>query len=415
MTADAYATTLGQQSVWFADQALGVTSAYHVTVTVSIDGFVSRSSIDQACERLADSTPALRVRIGIDDNGDVVQWFSAELLPIEWLAVPEGCDDKTVQRVIREGVSRPFDVDGGALVRFVAVRADDQRTVLVIVGHHTVMDGVTQGIVADRFVECLSGPVAPQPPERYLDLVRQVVRAETQAAVTDIPYWLSRLVDGLQTGDWATEGGAVGSGGNTRTPLPADRLEEYRRVAADLHVSLFTVVLGVVHHVLGTFGVTTSVVCSAASVRPRDGSHDRTAGCFVNQVPLIARHEPGETAMDLVARQSPQWREDIRRRYLPLITIRDALSARSGVPVRLDHAFASFRSPQATKGWQVGPLSVTAEIFNRYYEPKADLSVRFMWQAATLEYDIEWSPDAPRGLGADFAAALRSRFGSASV
>jgi hypothetical protein len=411
-----YPTTLAQASVWFADQWLNGASAYHVTVTFRIEGEVGCAFIERACAKLVASTPALRARIGINGRGEVVQWFAGGGVPMIWTECPADSPDETLNKLLRDEICRPLDSDGGALARFSIIRVGNERTIIILVGHHVIMDGISQGVIADRFFQCLAGGnTEAESEDAYVELVNWVRSAEEEALARDGAYWTRRLGQDLGDTDWAIPGFSGSDGGNIRALVPPDCLRRFRELAGKMEISLFSVILGFIHRILAEQGMTRSVVCTAASVRPRMGTANQMVGCFINQIPLIAAHDSGETLAALLSRESPRWGEDLRRRFLPLPAISELLPRNGGAPIRLDRVFTSYRQPQAVRSRDCGPFRVTAEIFNRYYQAKTDLTVRFMSQADQLEYDVEWSVEARRGLGDDFAAALQFSLGAARL
>ncbi|MFC3890930.1 condensation domain-containing protein [Lentzea rhizosphaerae] len=404
---DVHPTTLGQSSVWFAAQYHGESSAYNVTTVVDIDGDLPRRRVEEAYRLLVEVTPTLQFRTGLGESGDVVQWLDPAEVRVEWVSPAPGAE---VDEVLRDAVSRPFEVDGGVLHRIVAARLSASRTRVSLSVHHVLMDGRSKTLLTERFLACLDGSVVAQKPADYLELVERVRAAEASAVRRDLDYWTTRLApvigqETIGTADQAAQPVRGHLSQRLREDLSADCVAHFRRIAREAGTGLFSVLFGSIHRVLGVMGRRASVVCTAASVRPRDGFGGEVLGCFVNQVPLVCAHRPGDTLAELVMAEADGWREDLRRRHVPLMVIVNALPR--PVP-RLDRIFTSYLDMEGTLQWRHGHLSATCDLFNVYHETKTDLTVRFVPHDGRIGCDVEWSDNSAPELGQEFAEVLRS-------
>lgn len=400
-------TTASQAAIWVADQYLGPSGAYNVAVILTVRGGMTRADVEGACRRLARATPALRIRMGIDRQGNIVQWFAPKGPVLEWLGTVAG----DMADVYRRCIDRPFEADGGELTRFVACETSDGDIAVMIIGHHAVLDGLSQALIAERFVACLRGVPGSQSPGRYRDLVRWCIDREERAKSSNQDYWFDRVATGLGDGDWVASSRVAGRRENHRSLMPDSCHRRLSFLSARCHVSLFLMLMGAIHHTLAASGMSRTVVCTAVSLRPPDGSCDDVVGCFVGQIPLIAASRQGESLADLVLREAPHWQCDLRRRHTPFPVIISQLRGHGGEKVRIDRVITSFRRSQSLMAWHLGSGDVVADIFNKYYSAKTDLSVRFMARGSGLEYDIEWSADAPVELSTMFDARFMDAAG----
>jgi condensation domain-containing protein len=403
MIADRFAATHGQAAIWFADQAIGPTSAYSVVVRATVRGAVG-DRVRRACDALPAAVPATRLRLGLDAGGGLVQWFDDGPLAVD--RVHLATDGGDLDEVVRDWVvATPFESDGGSLFRVLCVETAPELTVVVLSGHHTVLDGISQSILAATFVSCLTGDASPQPAGRYRSLVEHV-RADEQRALADdlaAQVWLLETVRpiGPDEADWSG-GGSTAAEGHRRRAVDVATAQRAVECARWLGVSGFSVSLAWVGLAFARTGLTRSVVCAATSSRPRGVPSADVVGCFVNQVPLVSRHEPGQNVADVVAANATGWRDALRRRLVPLPAVVNRVRGAG-----LDHAFMSFRAARAVQRHRC-PDGVTVEtdVFHVYPERKSDLSVRFMGEDSALDYDVEWNRGAPERLGPAFATAL---------
>lgn len=270
-------TTMGHAALWFADQRTEP-GAYTMSITCSVTGPLTDIEITAALDRFIAAEPVLRVRMGLDEHGDVVQWFDPEPPRVDFadVTLPDPraglSEDDRVAEAVRPHLVEPFDVDGGPLSRLIALRAAD-RTILVAAVHHLLIDGVAQVVYADRLAAAVLGTPVPGSAAGYLALVEEVRAGERRAEETDGEYWAQRVGGRLGTEEWA--------GPTTDTTAEVVRanaspagLERIDALAGDLGVSRFLVLAGMLHRALA---LPRTVVCAATSVRPRRGFED-TAG-----------------------------------------------------------------------------------------------------------------------------------------
>lgn len=393
MSEEKHRTTTGQSAIWLADQLMGQTGAYNASLRLSIEGDIDRRIIERSCERFVSASPSLRLRMGLDADGDVVQWTSPTPPPVNWL--PSGSSE-----TLDHSIAEPFDAEGGALSRLAVAQVHERRTDVVIVCHHAVIDGVSQAILANTFLTCLDSAVTAPEESRYRELVSVVRDAEEKSRAEDRDYWRASLENHPPA--WPVS--VVSSPGTRREFVPDECLASFRSLASALGVSLSQVVLGAIKDVFRGLGLLRTAICIAASVRPRDGSFDDVAGYFANLVPLTAAPPASGTLAELVKQLSPSWRAALRRRNYPLMALAHEFSR----SVRLDRVIVSFRQEQCIRHHCHGALHVTADLFNSYFSPQTDLCLRFMPQGDRVMYEVQWSGCGPAGLGQDFTDAFRS-------
>lgn len=399
-------TTTGQAAMWYADQREGADGSYSVTVVWTVGGDVAAARIAGAWSRVQRETPALRMRMGLDRAGAVVQWLSSEELALDHADFqdrPEGGTEGAA--FLTQRSAQAFDSDGGPLARLVCARVRRDVTVVALVAHHLIVDGLSQVYLARRFAAALLPPGGEPSSQHYAAVTGAVRQAEARTREADRAYWVPRVAGFLGGADWFT-GAPTAHPGYASGGVSGDGLALLVAAAHDLGVTVYLLVAAAVHRALSIAGAGRTVVCSSVSVRPSGGAHDDVVGCFVNVIPLTASHAPGETLGDLVRRESAGWRRDHRHRHLSLLDIAGTDGAVSGAPNRLDRVFLGFRQTDPTLTWTGPGLTLSAGLANRYPATKSDLQVRFFRGADRLHYELEWS--AATGWGAVFAEALEA-------
>ncbi|WP_134728258.1 non-ribosomal peptide synthetase [Amycolatopsis nivea] len=181
----------GQRQLWFLEELLPGTAAYVSHVAVRLSGPVSVPEAERALNAVVARHSALRTAI-VSDDGQPVQVVSDELcLGIELInaeATPDA-GRELAARVAR----RPFDLGRAPLLRAALVRVADDDHVLVLAGHHAVVDGWSFSLLLRDFATAYRGAPLPPPSARYAQFARwQRDRPELGTRLT---YWREQLSD----------------------------------------------------------------------------------------------------------------------------------------------------------------------------------------------------------------------------
>ncbi|MBW4717941.1 non-ribosomal peptide synthetase [Saccharothrix obliqua] len=278
----------GQRRLWLLDQLMPG-PVYNIGWRVALDGPVEPESLHGALNAVVARHEALRTTFAAEDGVPVQVVTTAR--PVD-LPVRDVADDE-VDEVVRELVEQPFDLHAGPLLRSALLRLPD-RWVLVLVLHHSVVDGWSCDVLFDELARCYAGEgdALPELPVQYPDYaVWQREQVEAGAFAADARYWREALRDVPTV--------LPLPGDRPRPATPTGRGAELRRelTAADgSFARLLAVFQCVLHRVTGQadFLVATPV---AARTRPET---EGLVGFVANTLPLRATFTPDTTVGDVV-------------------------------------------------------------------------------------------------------------------
>jgi glutamate-1-semialdehyde aminotransferase/acyl carrier protein len=138
-----------QMEVWLATRlAPEASRAFHEQVIYDLDGPVNLMALRHAVQRVVHRHEGLRARENTKGEGWIVE--PAAHVPVEEVDLThlgEAEREAELARRIRADVSADFDLVRGPLVRVTLYRTGQDRSTLVIAGHHLVIDGWSMGIV----------------------------------------------------------------------------------------------------------------------------------------------------------------------------------------------------------------------------------------------------------------------------
>ncbi|MER5302370.1 non-ribosomal peptide synthase/polyketide synthase [Streptomyces lasiicapitis] len=291
--------------------------AYQVQYVLHLTGPVVPSRMRAAGQAVLDRHPALRTAFvnGGDSDGMVqlvvdgveLPWRYADFSTEEDFESFEGFED-----FLAEDLKAHFDPVEPPMLRLSLVKRgglkqDEERYDLVLTAHHALFDGWSLPLLTQDLLRCYAdtegGTGSIPPPSRtYRDYLQWLFQQDdTESAQA----WRAEL-DGVDEPTLLAPGvraGADSAGiGQVAVPLPAPEAQELARRAADLGVTLNTLVQGAWGILLGQLTNRQDVVLSA-TVAGRPASLpgvDSVVGMFLNTVPVRVRCAPGDSLADLL-------------------------------------------------------------------------------------------------------------------
>ncbi len=188
-----------QERLWFMEQFAPGTVAYGVPLLVRLGADADLSALATALRELAARHESLRMRFPATDDGRpsvVVDPPGAIPLPV--CDVP---DSMAARAAVEAAAQRPFDLEGGPLLRALVLRvAGGAEHSVLLDMHHIVTDGWSNDIIlaelGSRYLAARQGEPAPAAPEptQYGDFAAwQRQQLSAPAASEHLDYWLSRL------------------------------------------------------------------------------------------------------------------------------------------------------------------------------------------------------------------------------
>ncbi|NUP48318.1 MAG: hypothetical protein HOW97_13570, partial [Catenulispora sp.] len=323
-----------QQGLWFAERTGTAAAAYLVPAVVVVPEPMERAAIDAAWTTLVRRHPLLAARV-VESGGEPRLIRAAgpagEPLPVAHRTVGAA----GLMAVLAEELAVTFDFTGadgavGPLARCVALRVDDGRTVVMIVGHHLVLDASGRDLVGADLAAALSGQDLGT---GSLERIGELVRAQSDRIAEALPaaraFWSDRpappaevLMPGLAATPTVAEA-ATHLDIRWNPQLDAAMTAG----AAELGVTRFEILLAGIHAVLARYGNTlTSVAVDVTTRRPETAGE---LGMWVNEVPVTMSVDAKVSFSDLVRAVRAEARAAYAHREVP------PARARTGLPPRL--------------------------------------------------------------------------------
>jgi amino acid adenylation domain-containing protein/FkbH-like protein len=253
-----YPLSPAQQRLWFIDRLEGGSRAYHIPLSLRLQGVVDQLTLVRSLETLTERHSALRARFGEVDGVPVQQIAPSEgfdLKIVNLRDIPTDLQDREVWRTSQEEDSIPFDLSSGPLIRGRLLELSDHYYVLLVTMHHIVSDGWSVGVLVRElgllYGAYLNGEENPLPPldiqfTDYVAWQRQSLAGTELEA--QLEYWREHLQGApglleLPT-DRSRPSAMTYQGGNVNVSVGSEltrRLKEFsKRKSLTLAIMLFT-------------------------------------------------------------------------------------------------------------------------------------------------------------------------------
>ncbi len=307
-----------QEAMWVTWQLDPGKWEHVIPVALAAEGDLDLPQLRAAVAQLGRRHPVLRARVRNTPEGMALCWADAAPIPVTVRTVTGPRDQAIV------AARSPFDLDRGPLAR-VEVLTGPEYTVLLITVHHIVLDGTSTPILLDDLRRAYAGEDLGQP-EGLAPLVEHARRSREAADGTEgeslRAFWRDALrnlpparllparaaEDGTDAAEWPHALGPVLSDG-------------VRRLAKDLGVSYFTVLLGALfvtlHHHTGSDDL---IVSAPYHGRSDEQLRDRV-GFFVNVLPFRQRLSPSDSYRQILRSLHATVRAGLTHGELPLPAI----------------------------------------------------------------------------------------------
>ncbi|MFI9764407.1 amino acid adenylation domain-containing protein [Streptomyces sp. NPDC051963] len=305
----------GQSGIQFqAALAEGSFDVYHMQFVLHLSGHVDPARMRAAGQALLDRYPNLRSAFLSGADGEPVQ-VVAEHVAIPWRHIDlsghgESEQDAALDRALADDRADQLDPTRPPLIRLALLTCGPRQAKLIVTAHHTLFDGWSSPMVITDLIRLYAGTDDLTPVRSYGDYLAWLSVQDHQASAAR---WNAEL-DGFDqptlVAPNAAFQGAASALGRVEVPLSIDKGRELARRAAELGVTLNTLLQGAWAMLLGQLTGQHDVVFGAAvNGRPADlvGS-DEMVGLFINTLPtrVFCRpdHTMGEVITDLQNRQT---------------------------------------------------------------------------------------------------------------
>ncbi|MFD8204766.1 condensation domain-containing protein, partial [Streptomyces sp. NPDC059701] len=293
--------SFAQQRLWFLDQLTPGSAEYLVPFGLRVRGKLDVGAMGAAFTGLVTRHEVLRTRFVTDGSGRPAQVVDAPwvVTPVvhDVRALPAADREQAASDIMATEARRPFELDGGRLLRVDVVRVADDDQFVLLTMHHIVSDGWSSGILARELRELYAATLAgrgaslPELPVQYADFaVWQREQLSGEFLESQLAYWRERLA-GVTTLELPTDHGRPaereGAEGDTvYFSVPSEVTEALRAAASGQGASLFMALLSVFQIVLARYCRQDDIAVGTPIAGRNRAETEDLIGFFVNTLVL---------------------------------------------------------------------------------------------------------------------------------
>ncbi|MES9782256.1 MULTISPECIES: non-ribosomal peptide synthetase [Bacillus cereus group] len=322
-----YPVSFAQKRMFLLHQMDPSSVSYNLPLAMNIEGEIDFERFQSAVNQLVDRHECLRTGIRmIEDN--VVQFIKQDVqIPIEKFCIKEDELQELMKRF-----SRPFDISQAPLARIAIVELEPERHLLLIDVHHIIADGISLQVILRDLMLLYSGGELQPLQLRYRDYaIWQEKWFESEGLNKQEEYWLKQFetdapVLDLPT-DFSRQDFLVAVGSDIEFSFSRTETELIKRLARDLAVTDYTLVLGMFSVLLAKYSGQDDIVVGSPIAGRRQPEVQEVVGMFVNTIAI--RSAP------ISSKKFSNYIKDLRETVLMAIDAQDypfeALVEKTGV------------------------------------------------------------------------------------
>ncbi len=184
--------SFAQQRLWFLDQFEPESTDYLSPSLLRLRGRLDVDALGTALTALVARHESLRTTFDSVDGHGVQVVTPPHRVEVPVLDVPGGEDG--LDEVLARETTRPFDLGRGPLLRPLLLRVAEDDHVLLLLAHHIVTDGWSNGVLTTELNVLYRGGALPDLPLQYADFaVWQRDRVTGPLLAEQLAFWRDRL------------------------------------------------------------------------------------------------------------------------------------------------------------------------------------------------------------------------------
>ncbi|NEB81026.1 amino acid adenylation domain-containing protein, partial [Streptomyces sp. SID14478] len=284
--------------------------AYHMQLVFHLSGEVDPERMRRAAQALLARHAGLRAAFVDRADGDVVQAVPRTApLPWQYLDLTAAAEPErtaTFERFLTEDRATHFDVDTPPLLRLALAVLEPGRAELVLTAHHVLLDGWSTPLLMRDLLLLYASDGDPAGLPGTRDFGTFLSWRARQDDAESARVWAAEL-DGVEEPTLlapGSEGPGADGVDQIEVALPPEEARELARHAAELGVTVNTLVQGAWGLLLSRLTGRTDVVFGAtvSGRPPAVPDVDSIVGMFINTLPVRVAYAPGDTLAEVLTR-----------------------------------------------------------------------------------------------------------------
>ena len=338
VAAESSPLSIAQRRLWFLDQLDPHKGAYHIALSLRVDGELSLSALEQALAEIVRRHEVLRSRISEFDGSPLqtVEVIRPVLNSLDLTGLDESERTGIAHRLISLIHSRIFDLAKAPLIRTWIVKVAEDSHILAVTMHHLVSDGWSGGIFNKELAALYDSHQAGSTstlkalPAQYRDFaVWQSDWPQTERFESELAYWKRKLDGVLPTldlpSDYPRPAARTFNGATVLYSLEAQARTLLKQVADTEGATMFMAYLASFLSLLFRYTGQTDIVIGVPISGRNRPEIESLIGCFVNTLALRTSPSGSITLREMIRQVREVALEAYANQDLPFEHVVEAL------------------------------------------------------------------------------------------
>ncbi|CAH9050273.1 Linear gramicidin synthase subunit D [Pseudoalteromonas holothuriae] len=278
-----------QQRLWFLSQLEGGEASYNLPLAMEIRGPLMLDALKLALKDLVVRHTILRTKF-VNNAGHPAQTILENVnLPIAYFDVAHWSEQQ-LQDTLNSECRRAFSFNDDLLIRATIYEQNPQQHILMLVLHHIITDGWSNGILQRDLISLYrvrattETLVLPDLPIQYIDFAAWQ-RGKKQDFTEQLKYWQQKLANMNAVMPMPLDGeraDAQHTGANLMTSLSKEQVKRLETLAANHDVTTFMVLLSAFQAVLSHYCGNDDIALGTVVANRPHSDLENVVGFFTN-------------------------------------------------------------------------------------------------------------------------------------
>ncbi|MDH5880610.1 amino acid adenylation domain-containing protein [Vibrio sp. S/42/10] len=345
-------TSAVQQRLWFVQQLLPTSAAYHMPLGLKFTGRVNVAVLKQAINTLVSRHEILRTNFAQVD-GELMQQVRPERY-IELGIHEAAVNDQDRLSHYKDLIAKPFNFADGALIRFdwmpqtsdldefCKLGEQDEKAELLIVVHHIISDGISMQLLLKELSGCYQSLVdltykgSETPSElQYIDYAQwQKQWLESEDASRQKGWWLDALkydIEPLVLHSDVPREQTETSGNRLHFELSREQIASISQLAKSHSTTPFNVMLTLWHLLMHKYSGQEQIRVGVPVAGRTQPETQVMQGCFINSLVIPAQFSESQTFSDLLMQVKSFSEKALERQDFPFEMLVESLGIKGNL------------------------------------------------------------------------------------
>ena len=305
-----HALSEGQKGLWALHKMEPDMSAYNVPIGIRCAAGLNAEMLQCAFVHVLRQNPLLTARVSEKEAHPCFYFQDPSAFCLVQEEIGDGSNGDMAER-LRWHAAQPFQIEAGPLIRLTLMCGQEGETIVLIVAHHMVLDGISSVLLLTQLLEAYDGfvqgqpPAMTAPPATYENFVRwEQEWLASEAGQQARMYWLRQLagtppLQGMPIEKPWTP--ALGHCGKVlRRPMPAALADAIEQFSASHGISKGVLLLGAFKILLFRYTGQPDIAVGMPVIGRPQARFDGVMGHFINMLPIRVAMEAESEAQDFL-------------------------------------------------------------------------------------------------------------------